>query len=486
MTTLKIAVIPIVSEIIIGESLKVDVELSNSGSSTVNVHSPESPSEFEYILRPDNGKAVMVLSARRARLARTREPVPLPTSMVPLKPGSAIKYRSDLADFAVDGMPAGNYRLAVAYRIGEEYLESSPVPLAVVEPNISKMALVLGSSQQRLAAVFSHIAATGVNVLFQRESAPKAPWDAVSFRRAEIKAPPIDVGGVASAVEINRNEGARWFAWLEKQSLGAGVGNGSSLYALIDAVPTGLVSLSLQEAGWQPEANDARFALVGSDSKGKTVFTLATFSARTKRGEMKTVPLSIQKLPLRWCARSKMKGVEKAHYDVITATQTGEEVRLIQQTIIPDSDVANQPIDLTKREEPLAAMAMYPVAVEQPGVADVLFGPSGKSSQMTFLRLPLDGAKAVIEYKFSISPDSTGKTFSHWTLCPRPLQRPLVVAKLGDRIIGRRLEEGASVFTIADDSAGAEHLHLEAVGEDLWAIWADPKKGIQYRQVPED
>ena len=76
-TSLKLTISPKRAEVLVGESLEVEVTLTNSGTTPFDVPSPDTPSQFEFILRSvDEEGVIHVLSATAALEARTGESTP--------------------------------------------------------------------------------------------------------------------------------------------------------------------------------------------------------------------------------------------------------------------------------------------------------------------------------------------------------------------------------------------------------------------------
>jgi hypothetical protein len=89
-----------------------------------------------------------------------------------------------------------------------------------------------------------------------------------------------------------------------------------------------------------------------------------------------------------------------------------------------------------------------------------------------------------VELPVSIPLDADKKPPEPWAISPTPLPKPVVLAKFGDRLLAWRLSADASWFVLAEGASQAEHLHLEVIGDTVWAIWADPVIGIQYKIIP--
>jgi hypothetical protein len=135
---------------------------------------------------------------------------------------------------------------------------------------------------------------------------------------------------------------------------------------------------------------------------------------------------------------------------------------------------------LNERAEPVAAFAFNPLAGTAASVVDVLLGATGTNGQMTFLRLPLGGGAPLNEWKFKA--DQNGQRPTAWALAPTPQPSPVVLAKLGDKLLVCRAASGAWQ-TLAEKAAQAAPLRLEVVGGQVWAVWAEPSTGLNFKRV---
>jgi hypothetical protein len=463
-----------------GESIPVTVTLRNAGTAPVSVHSPDSPSVFEYMLRPPAGAAV-VLSARNARLARDPNPAPrLPEVRADLAPGAALEFKEDLASYAARPVPPGRYSLTVAYGDEASRAESAPVTLDITVPQVSRLATSWSTADSSLAAVFAHVPAQGGSIVFQRESLSQRPDDGTAYRRATIKP---EVTGVASAVETADTAEpptGRWLAWMHGGVLSAAVAQGATVFVSIDGTELGLREVSLHRTGWQPEVNQAMFVALGLGADGKPALAAATFSARERKGRVELVPLGIAALPQAWRARYRRDDSGAAALDLVMVERGG---RLSRQTVHPQAKRAETPVPLFMLPAPLAAMDLAPVAGASPGSIDVLVGPHGDPPQVTFLRLALDGAAPLMNVAFGVPLDAAKRPPFDWALAAGA-QPPVGVARFGDQIIGRRLTASGRGFVLEPKSASAAPVQLQVAGQDVWAVWVEPAAGLRYRKLP--
>lgn len=464
-------------EIIIGESLPVEVRLLNSGGSIIQVPSPDSPSVFEYMLRTAPGQApVLSLSRRFAVAARADDTMPAPPlTMVPLQPGAGQTYQENIADYAVSPIPAGKYLLSVAWQSGTGRVESPGIPLTVTPPQV---VTVDGVGAGLLLA---HRNANSVTTLLQREQSAGLLADGTWHRRADIPAG-VQVTGTASAARIEGGTGPRWFAWLQGEAAGAGAAEGKTLFLRVDPISTGLRAAALQGIGWQETNESALFAALGAGPKGGATLGLLIFTDNGQ-GQARLVPLAPAGLPLRWAVRLTPP-VASGHYDIVMATQEGQMMKLIRQTVRSGKATAEAPVTLIERAEPLAALSFETLTGENKrDVVDALFGPMGDNARMTVMRLPLSGGAPIAEWRFTapVTPDK--KRPSAWALAQHTLVNPPVLAKSGDKLMARRAGGNSPWVTVAENAAQADHLRLEVVDDQVWAIWSDPVTGINFRQI---
>jgi hypothetical protein len=470
------------TEVLVGESLPLQVILKNPGTAVIEVPNPEGPTEFEFILRDAaDGRVVRVLSFRASMDARSPDPLP-PLSAVkhPLNPGESLIYERDMSQYAIDPIPVGQYRLSAAYDFGSTRIESQDTPLSIIPERLCALATVLGPSEGRLAVVFGHSEPNGSVAIYQLESDLHHPGYGTAYRRIDL-VPPLPVVGVASAIEFDWNPG-RWFAWIQGDAIGAALGRGRKLRARAASIPLGLEMPILQPVGWQPTVDSAYFVALGLDPQKRLTLAAVKFY-RTDNSDVKTVQLTGLKMPLHWAARYQGKN-GTVQFDIVTGEDVNGKIRIQRQSVLLDKVAAEPPILLVERSEPLAALALYPVADASPGIVDVLLGPVGEKGQMTFLRLPIDGGAPVAEWTFVVPEDPEKKQPSAWAIAPQPVSNPIVLTKIGDRLMVRRADSESEWSILAENASQAEYLRLEAIGNQVaWAIWFDPAMGIQYKRI---
>ena len=484
MTTLQMILSTPGAEWLAAAPFPVSLTLKNTGAAPGRVPSRDSPRPFEFVLHSADGQSVVrILSARAAaRAGRPDAPKP-PLALEELAPGASAEYPIDLATFANPPVEIGRYLLSVRLDLSGQRLETSPGPLNVVPPRISRLAVVVGPSQDRLAMAYTHLAMGPVTKVFQYESRPGQPQLGLACERIQFKGMDA-VAGVAVATEFNRNQGIRWYAWLHDGAGGGGVAQYTSSFRQIAAGALGLADVALHPAGWQTDNESAVFAALGRDEAGAVSLALVTLSVQSETPSIEKIRLANVRPPVVWSVRCR--GAEPPGvFDVFTVDGGTDRIRVTQQAVSKGSGAASTPRVLAERDGPLAAFGCAAVGAQGSGAIDLLTGPHGERSEMAFARLPLDGTSAPVEWTFSAceSPESR-RVPSMWAIAPHPLPDPPVLALLGDRLVVRRSASAAGWTTLADNARGVRQLRLEVVAGRVWAIWADPDRGLQYRPVP--
>jgi len=484
MPNMKLQLKLIQPSVLRSESLNVEVTLTNETPVAQTAPSRRAASEFEYVIRPagETGN-VRIVSARRARQAFSsgRAPDPRPESES-IAPGESLVYKEDLAAYASEGLAAGRYLLSVVHGSGAKQIESPAVRLTIMLPNVAGLALA-SSPDGKLGVFFAHRDADKSFTLFQQECPPRKPLQAPAQRRVNVQ-PPSRITGVAGAFKLDTRTWERWYAWLrDDASLGGGLAWGKASYATIKPQPLGLQTARLFPTGWQLSPEAGIFAALGLDGQSRLQLALVTLQ---KQDTAQVVPVALAgaTIPEFWVVSAKAGEGDSLDFVVITADAVGGRIKLNRQRVTMEPPVAEPPTTLVERSEPLVALAMYPIVQDKPGVVDCLFGPEGGPPAMTFVRLPLDGGRPLLEYPFSVPTDVKRRPPTEWALSPTPLSEPVVLAKFGDQLLARRLSAGNQFFVLADGASQATHLRLEVVSDEVWAIWADPTTGIQYKKVP--
>jgi hypothetical protein len=484
MATLELAIVPEHSEVLSGESLPVDVTLTNAGPDRAEVRSPDEQSAFQYLLKPreEGGREYLLSVEDWLTSSWENPPKPRKLKTREVGPGESLSYKEEIAEYAGEPLLPGSYRLTVLYEHEGGQFVSPEVPLSIVVPRPTPTGLVAapGPSEGRLGLVVAHRVAEGGVVLYQRESDSGRPATGVLYRRREW-AEASALGGIASAVELTENRGIRWFAWIEGGALGAGYAEGESLFGTLGPKPLELESPSIHPIGWQITLEDTVFVALGTQSDGPVQIASVTFEAG-KDGTVETASLDAAGPPQLWAAQYR-PGSDPAAFDVVW-TEAGEDgARVRRQTLRPGTRKREEPALLGRRDAPVAALSLDPVAGPEPSVVDVLLGPAGKEAQMTLLRIPLAGGEPVGEWTFPAPRGPEGELPSAWRLPDRTFPRQMALAWSTGRLVAGRVEGEGTWTTVADPAPEEGHLALASIRGVLYGVWADPETGIHVREI---
>lgn len=471
------------NEAIDGQSIEAFIQLDNPNGRPLQVPDPEGPCQYEFVLkRLDRDQPALVLSAEAAALARSSDPRPeIPAQFVDLPPKGQLKDRRSLSRFAVDPIPPGRYSVTVAWGQAAERAESAPTPLTVTPAHPLALATGVYEVDKSLLLVLAHQAADKSIVLFQRESGMGRPAEGLAYRRRTIQAP-ATVEGVAHAVSSPEEPGPWWFAWLQQGALGAELTEANTSKGSIQPIPLGLKSPRLFPQGWQSDWKTALFAALGIDAQSRPALAIVRMDATNWTGNARVLPLPASTLP-RHAALGFQETGEQPRLALVWAEEANRATRIRAMMISPGEASAGEPHDLVTREEPCAALALNPLLVDAPGIVDVLFGPAGKPRQLTLARLPLDGSPPVTQWQIPDDPDPGHPevTTTAWTLPSTPIPDPVILAEAGGRLLFRRASSGDRWSVLSETASKADHRRLEVLGGQVWAIWADPDHGLQYR-----
>jgi hypothetical protein len=484
MSTLKISLQIAAPKIVIGESLWVEVVLENRGSNPVKVPDPEDGSPFEYNFRhldTDPPHEFMV-SAQMAEHQKTFDTVAdEPIEQVVLNANEQAIYKEDLTPSILPGPTIGRYDITAIYKWDDGSIESEPVPVAITPAHVSVTADVVGQTDDKLISVFAIEKPKGQFSIFQRESDEGNPAEGINFKRlnGQISGSKVQV---ATAIELEDHPTGRWFAWLEKKGLGAGVAQDATLFALLAPKALNLESSELFPIGWQPSGEKAIFLVLGKKPTGKILLNSIEFEARG-HSSVFTVALAAAKLPNLWAAR--LVGMEPGPtFDVVWAEQGPGRTWIFKQTICPQTGISGPVQALCEHSEALANISLYPLKGNVSDVVDLLFGPSGESTPYNFLRLPLSGGMPLLDLKLPLPPEGPAILPRQWALASKPLDIPAAVALFDNKLMVLIMGTQPRWRVLSGDIDNADHLSLQVIDEKiLWATWADAKMGLQYQMI---
>ena len=484
MTTLDLRIKLKRSKVITGESLPVEVTLENEGGSPVEVPDPTVGSDLQYtVTSRTEPKVVRYLSWALATAERTLDPPP--SRQLPghtLAPGAKELYDEDLAAYQVPVLGPGAYDLTVAHDGPQGHLESAGVAVTIAPPHVVRMTTGAGITEDRVAVLFAHLTDGKQATVYQIENQSGRPGDGVAFPRKEL-AQASELRGLAVATELEDNAGKRWWAWMDGKEIGAGVGHGRYVSRLATPVAHGLHGASLSPVGWQPSNDEAWFVALGGGAGGHVALVAASFRLSAP-GTVKAIPIAGQAVPDAWAAQFQAAGSDP-QLELVTAEHVGHTAKVTRQTLALGSGKVVRPATSIERPGPVAAMAMAPVSQGNGAnsVVDLLFGPDPKTGYLSLLRFPLAGGTARAAWNFSAPKNTNGKRPTTWAIPRTPLDPPMVVTHVGDKIYVRRV--GGDWSVVVDGVPHVEHLAIEAFREgQVVAVWSDPAFGIRYHAIP--
>jgi hypothetical protein len=151
----------------------------------------------------------------------------------------------------------------------------------------------------------------------------------------------------------------------------------------------------------------------------------------------------------------------------------------VQQVIDLTRGSATEATTLIERSTPLLALAFDPVgSTDGTDVVDTLVATE-RDDAATLLRVPLAGAGKPAEWSVPVPDSMTIRQLRNWALPARRMAEPAVVVKIGDRLLAHRVGAAGGWMTLAEQSAGADHLRLEVIEGHPWACWVDATMGVR-------
>jgi hypothetical protein len=462
------------NECIVDGSIPVTVTVRNTTPSLVKVHQSDARSPFVYELASVRDGSVRELSATLfLRRTSPQPPPPVVPEMEVLRGNGEKRYEEDLASYAAEPLPAGEYRLTVRYPLNGGVYASRPETLAIVPPRVGAFAELSTLNRSRLASVFVH-EDHGRTAVYQRESRFNNPALGVWYER-DSAAPGHRIAGVAIASETDTDLEWRWIAWLEDEVFHAAVGWGPSRKFALKPAATGLSSPRLIETGWQSQAGPGMFLVAGLE-KGRSVLRLATLPDRVEP-KFQTFDLAAtmpQAIVAAWMGQSQRPGIL-----VVWAEQLGTGTRLLAKTVAPGGSDSGA-VTLLNRPEPLAALALSPVTLDPVPVVHALFGPGAGGRRMTYMEVRITRDLAHKEWEFS-APDGLSKDAA-WAIAAGTADPHPVLVSAGDKLLlGRAATESA--WQPLSDAPGGPRLPRLVALTETWATWVDSQKGVRYRVV---
>jgi len=464
------------TEVLAGESVPITVSISNRGDVPAKVHSSDSESPFVFQLLPaGNGPAMYTLSQRQSQLVQGGgEPLPRYTPpMEELAPGATVQHENDLADFATKPILPGRYRVVAHYEIGGQEFASPPVELAVVVPRIEILAGLVSPLTGSLALAFSHRAADGATIVFQRESETRNPDLGVSLRCVERGAGAL-IAGLSQAIELEDAPGRRWLAWLEGDRIGATMTSMIGRPSSLDPIPVGLTAPRLLPVGRKHDDGRVVFLVAGGDRGGPAVKEV-TFSARAAPGT-RVLGLGAAAVPEELQVHYRRNGTD-ADVSLVWAEVSGGKVSLFRRSFGPgQSGMQGEYKKIFERAGSLLSLDMSPFGID---TISLLLAPAGESRKILYVRIPLFDEKNAVEDSIVVPKENV----EEWAVAAASADLFRIIARAGDRLL--RLAPGAASWDVVTAGArDARHLRLYTLpGGRFCAVWDDPQEGIRFQPI---
>ncbi len=476
---LDITVSPVEAEVLSGESLKVEVIVTNIDDEPIAVQAgriPYSPIIYE-LLSPDDHRMIYGVSQRTYRMRRAgkRVPAPMKPVMKTLATGESVTYTEDLTKYAESGFAPGQYHLVAKYMLGRAFIASEPVDVWIVNPNIRNLSTVFCLLQGVMGTVFDHLNSDGSISLFQRETLTRDPENGVFWRR--LNAPTSDpLDDLAISIHTNPLGEGRWFAWLQSGSVSAARGWGDMVTASVEPVAIELGDAKLVKPGIHLADGSGLFIVSGL-SGGQPGIQQFIFSRQGAQGG-NIIPLSqYQNEQILACYNPLENG---QLYLAWARESVGTTGIYFCQYSMSSQEVTVPPELLYEGRPPLAAFEMQTLTGDGKAQVHALFG-SG-DGEMNYVRIQLDRQKQSVEERAFPAPSAEAKA---WAISTADIDDPPVIARTDDSILWTQARKNAEWNVLTESTEEITHLHILASDRGgFWAGWVEPSFGIRYAQIP--
>lgn len=476
--TLTLACAPARREVFVGESLAVSVVLTNAGAAACEVVAPGSPDPppLSFELRAAASGAVVHQVSRQAlevELAGDEEWEPLDSELLSLASGAAVTYQADLSELTLSSFAPGDYQLVARYQ-GSTPVDSPPVALRVVVPQVHHLASLACPVRRLICTAYDHLGQGAVKLL-SREPFAEDPDSGVFYRWLSFTG--LDqLGGVSLAIHTAPRAEGRWLAWIQQRHLSAVRPWGDTLGLQVNPRRLALEASLLAEPGFQLADGSGLFVAAGEVS-GEAYVTLVSLSGETA-GPSTVVPLAPE-LPGRLLA-CLSEDCGRIH---LVWSEGSGPVRILRRTYRVDGRPEDPaPALLLERDAPLLALELFPRDCEPSGgYAHALLGPPEPDAPLSYFRLPLGSAGWKLEEWQVPLPDDP---VDDWAIAASPADGLPVAARCGDRLLLARARLASGWQQVSEGMMGLTHLHLLVTeGARLWAGWCEPGVGPVYLQV---
>jgi len=474
MLSLDVSAAPARHAVVAGESLMVTTVVRNTGSGPAEV--PAMPA-LEFVVVNDDGLE-LPLSAAGLRVAiqrgePVRQPPPRPRT---LAPGAAAEFHDDLAQFALEKLVPGSYRVMVRLRVGSESFEA--LFSILVQPPQAKHVASAWEPAGRILAAQDEDGEDGPALLV-RSGFSDLPRDGVGVRLLEK----VKIKSLAVAVNVKSADSNAWVALIDDAGglralrWGPQVALGGA-----QAPPLDLGEPRLVPQGFRG-AQGVLFAAVG-ESKGKGAVQLAIVGMKPGGGPAGPAFDKAMKLtPAVPFARAVPGQVLPIFDDagavlhLVWAEQEGPVSR-IRRNEIKVAGTAGTDLLVLERGAPLLALG---APLEQRGAApsiNALFGPLAKDKPRVLIRARLDGTGTPSESELPALDEAVDA----WGVSDD--SAAYVLAHAGTRLLLFGTGPDHDWRKLADAGPGTSHLRIfQARPGEHWAEWFDPQTGLRHALI---
>lgn len=461
--------------VLVSESLIVEVTLVNEGSAPLDAPGEKGSLPFEYIfLGPGPSSNGFTLSAARAVSQQSKgRAAALDTEVVPLGCGEKRTFKEDLVRLAPESIGPGSYKVSVAWTVDGRRVESPPITVAILWPNVQAIARAT-TTRGELGTLFLHQESAGAYSLFQRESPTGTVIGGAAYRRAQYSSPRAVGIGLAEHGQVGTWE--RWHVVLrEDGALGGGLAWGAASYATLPPIPLELTAPILQPKGWQDAGKTGNFALLGQNPQGAVVCVTVALKARVEPSLTRTLVPGLGALPRWWGVRWS-----GAQPELFWVQEAPDNTRL-QRITLDGSESAAVEVAAYPNSRILAAnlAARLPSRVV---VSDVLRQESGSKPHWEISRVSGESSTPGSSWRVEV-PDSTRvPEIKPLGLGVDAAGQPVVLAQQGtDVVIYAVARPGWTVLLPATEARFPE---IVTLGGQAWLCWVDPKQGAREIRLP--
>ncbi len=398
----------------------LDLSLTNDGGTPVSVPDPEESRPFAYKILDSEGKDTVALASaalRQAAVPRMTPPLKLPTIMQELGVGASLEYRSDLMSLLAVPLAPGRYLVEASYTCPDGAITlSDRVPVVVIPARPTAMAQTLAQTPGTLVAVELHDQQDGSFLLRKRQSDDTFLGRFFDMRTVRPSTPVLRLAvSVEAAYGTPRDW--RWIAWLEGETLFAGVARSTDFTRPTSALPLGLADPVLLPFGYVFKDGSGLFGVVGSANGQRRIGLIQIDGHRDSKPKL--IPVELAGLPepipnftLVW----NEEGVPELLCMWHLQTQRGSEIGAVRITVAT-SAIHPLPGRLYETNRQVLATAFPPVI--RPGKSghfQVLLAPEAEGASYTHETVNLlDPADRSTRDLPAFTPPS-GQTVTRWVL----------------------------------------------------------------------